>query len=158
VLRFVFLPLFLLWGTAAPYTELLRRWSRDSPNSKAVADAVVHYSELRGLDPTVVLGVIWVENRELKVRAVGGGGSVGVMQVQRGWLRDRVLRRECGASLISIEGNVCYGTAILKEALRASHTLEGALLRYNGCTDGPCRRYPGYVKRAIKEARDVQEH
>lgn len=144
-------------AAAAPphYVRVLQRWSGNAAAAEHVANAVDRWATRRNLDPAVVLGIIHVENRELKPRAVSKDGSVGVMQVQPRWRAS--FARQCGRNLFDIDTNVCFGTAVLALNVTEAATLEGALLRYNGCVSrkSRCRRYARLVLQAAEEARNA---
>lgn len=153
-MRWLVLATILALSATAPpqYAEVLRRWSGDSVRSERVAEAVAHWSARRHVDPAVVLGIVWVENRELKPRAVSHDGSVGIMQVQPFWRK--TFARECGSDLFDIDTNVCYGTGVYALATKESATETEALLRYNGCTRRRCSSYARWVLHAAAEVRD----
>lgn len=108
-----------------------------------VAPAVLHASRAEHLDPLLVVGVIGVENPELRLGARSHDGAVGVMQVREGWKREI---HDCGRDLGDPEVNLCFGTRILRMAIDESPSLSAALRKYNGCTHGArCARYVSYV-------------
>lgn len=107
----------------------------DSALAKRVARAVVRYSEQRDLDATLVAGVIAVENAPLKPHARNRrSGATGIMQVMPFHVAET---DPCGVDLANPETNICYGTRILRDAIRSTTSLRAALLRYNGCVKTP---------------------
>ena len=107
--------------------------------ARVVAKHVLEFARRRALDPLLVVGVIGVENAELKPRARSSAGARGVMQVMPSWKKDI---RDCGSDMHDVRANICFGTAVLRIALDASKSVREALLRYNGCVKAPgCRIY-----------------
>lgn len=145
------LPLLVGAFGPPPYAPLLLEWSGNLGHAVAVANAVEHYSTERELDPTLVLGVVWVENRELKPRATARDGSVGIMQVQPLWLES--FGRACGHDLRTIDTNICVGTAVLAWAIASTTSLPAALWKYNGCTRRRCR---AYATRVLTKREELQ--
>jgi soluble lytic murein transglycosylase-like protein len=90
----------------------------------------VHYYALRaGLDPQLVLGLIWVESG-FKKYAVSSAGARGLMQVMPFW---RDLIGTTDDNLFHLRTNLRYGTVILRHYLDIEKgDLYRALGRYNG--------------------------
>lgn len=101
----------------------------------------VHYEAARaGLDPVMVLGLLYVESRFRKY-AVSSAGAMGYMQVMPFWLN--VVDRP-DDNLFHLRTNLRYGCAILRHYLDAEHgDLFMALGRYNGSRGK--RDYPDLV-------------
>lgn len=101
----------------------------------------VHYEATRaGLDPQMVLGVIYVESRFRKY-AVSRAGARGYMQVMPFWVD---LIGESQQNLFSLRTNLRYGCTILRHYLDIERgDLYRALGRYNGSLGKS--RYPNAV-------------
>jgi soluble lytic murein transglycosylase-like protein len=127
----------------ADSVHLVTRWlmanGAAETRARVVAKHVLEFARRRALDPLLVVGVIGVENAELKPRARSSAGARGVMQVMPSWKKDI---RDCGNDMHDVRANICFGTAVLRIALDASKSVREALLRYNGCVKAPgCRIY-----------------
>lgn len=138
----------------APLARALVR--RDAPPELAdrIAEAVVRESRRLRLSPSLVAGVLLVENRRLDTTAVSRAGALGLMQVMPlhagGWGCESDNLRE-------LDANICHGARILKRDVRRSSNLNLALRRYNGCVASAatprCRRYPARVLAAAGRIR-----
>ncbi|NBB13571.1 lytic transglycosylase domain-containing protein [Pseudomonas sp. SLFW] len=107
----------------------------------------VHYEAVRaGLDPEMVLGLLYVESRFRKY-AVSGAGARGYMQVMPFW--NKVVDRP-GDNLFHLRTNLRYGCSILRHYLDAENgDVFMALGRYNGSRGQ--REYPDLVLKAWKQ-------
>ncbi|WP_205903963.1 lytic transglycosylase domain-containing protein, partial [Pseudomonas viridiflava] len=106
----------------------------------------VHYESARaGLDPEMVLGLLYVESRFRKY-AVSTAGARGYMQVMPFWLN--VVDRP-DDNPFHLRTNLRYGCSILRHYLDAENgDLFMALGRYNGSRGK--REYPDMVRVAWK--------
>ncbi len=138
----------------APLARALVRHNASPEMADRIAEVVVRESRRLRLSPSLVTGVLLVENRRLDTAAVSTAGALGLMQVMPlhagGWgCRSDNLRE--------LEANICHGTRILKRDVRRSSTLRVALRRYNGCVaaaaTASCRRYPAKVLAAAGRIR-----
>jgi len=138
----------------APLARALVRHNASPELADRIAEAVVRESHRLRLSPSLVAGVLLVENRRLDTTAVSSAGALGLMQVMPlhagGW--------GCQSdNLRELEANICHGTRILKRDVRRSSTLNVALRRYNGCVASAatprCRRYPARVLAAAGRIR-----
>jgi soluble lytic murein transglycosylase-like protein len=118
--------------------QVLRRYTSDGDNADRIAQAVVSESQKKSIDPSLLVGVMLVEDNTLNPRARSFMGARGLMQVMpfhRGqWGCD-------SKDLYSIEGNICHGVSVLADAIKNAPSLNVALQRYNGCVTG--RNTPG---------------
>ena len=91
----------------------------------------VHYEATRaGLDPQLLLGIIWVESG-FKKYAVSSVGARGYMQVMPFWTRS--IGNGDSSSLFHMQTNLRFGCVILRHYLDAEKgNLFYALGRYNG--------------------------
>jgi soluble lytic murein transglycosylase-like protein len=130
----------------APLARALVQRNASPELADRIAEVVVAESRRLRLSPSLVAGVLLVENRRFDSTAVSSAGALGLMQVMPlhagGWGCESDNLRE-------IEANICHGTRILKRDVRRSSTLTVALRRYNGCVASAstprCRRYPARV-------------
>lgn len=101
----------------------------------------VHYEATRaGLDPQLVLGIIFVESG-FKKYAVSKAGARGLMQVMPFWVG---LIGEGEHNLFHLRTNIRYGCVILRHYLDIENgDLYRALGRYNGSLGRP--EYPTLV-------------
>jgi soluble lytic murein transglycosylase-like protein len=137
-----------------PLARALVRRNASPELADRIALAVVQESRRLRLSPSLVAGVLLVENHRLDTTAVSSAGALGLMQVMPlhagGWGCESDNLRE-------LEANICHGTRILKRDVRRSSTLNVALRRYNGCVASAatprCRRYPAKVLAAAGKIR-----
>lgn len=112
--------------------EMSGRLAKRIPDQKFRVELLktVHYEATRaGLDPQLVLGLIWVESG-FKKYAVSSAGARGLMQVMPFW-RDLIGTPE--DNLFHLRTNLRYGTVILRHYLDLEKgDLYRALGRYNG--------------------------
>ena len=112
--------------------EMSSRLAKRIPDEKFRVELLktVHYEATRaGLDPQLVLGLIWVESG-FKKYAVSSAGARGLMQVMPFW-RDLIGTPE--DNLFHLRTNLRYGTVILRHYLDIEKgDLYRALGRYNG--------------------------
>jgi soluble lytic murein transglycosylase-like protein len=138
----------------APLARALVRHDASPELADRIAEAVVRESRRLRLSPSLVAGVLLVENRRLDTTAVSRAGALGLMQVMPlhagGWGCE-------SANLREVDANICHGTRILKRDVRRSSNLTVALRRYNGCVASAstprCRRYPARVLAAAGRIR-----
>lgn len=136
-----------------PLARALARRSGNPAVAHRAAEAVVRESRRRGLSPSLVAGVLLVENAPLDTAAVSRAGAIGLMQVMPvhagSW--------DCpSAELREVDSSICHGVGVLHMYLRRSGTVSGALKRYNGCPLSArtgCGRYPGRVLQVAASVR-----
>jgi hypothetical protein len=132
----------------APVEAVLRKRGVSERVARQVAWPLVQHSYRRGLDPAFVTSIVLIESGG-KPTATSFVGARGLMQVMPLWAGTW---RACGRDLYDIDGNLCYGTNILKFYLdRNPGDERRALLAYNGCVRGTntpnCHTYPDKVTR-----------
>ncbi len=118
--------------------QVLRKYTDNGENADRIAEAVVTESNKRQIDPSLLVGVMLVEDESLNPRARSFMGARGLMQVMP------FHRGQWGCEskdLYSIEGNICHGVSVLADAIKNAPSLRVALQRYNGCVTG--RNTPG---------------
>lgn len=138
----------------APLTYVLSRRSGNTAIADRAAAAVVYEAQRLRLSPSLVAGVLLVENTPMDSTARSVAGAIGLMQVMpvhEGGLG-------CpSAELLEVESNICHGTRLLHMYLRRNRTLQAALRRYNGCVGKrvtrTCLRYPARVLRTASRVR-----
>lgn len=135
----------------APVERALLEYNDDDRQLvRRIAVAIVRESRRAGVDPSLLTGMMLVENPMLDPFARSFMGATGLMQVmplhQGKW--------KCGPRLDDIDSNICTGARIFASYLRdQGGDVSRALLRYNGCVTGSntpnCHTYPRHVmKRA----------
>ncbi len=140
----------------APIERVLTRYRSDNPRLvRRVSVSLVREAKRTKVDPSILVGVLLVENPMLDPHARSFMGATGLMQVMplhRGnW-------KPCGTRLDDVESNICTGSRILADALKNENgNVTRALLRYNGCRTGSntpnCHAYPQYVMARARHVR-----
>ena len=127
---------------------LRRRTGGDSTVAEQVATAIVRQADRMKMSPSLLAGVVLVENTTLKPSARNRrSGATGLMQV----MPFHAGKLGCGShDLTDVESNICHGAKILRDDIRETKgNVDRALLQYNGCVRRgrrhACRRYPGMV-------------
>jgi soluble lytic murein transglycosylase-like protein len=119
-----------------------------------VAAAVVYEAGRARINPSVLAGVLVIENSRFDTSAVSTEGAIGLMQVMPMHIGNF---RCLSGDLLNVEANICHGARLLHNHLRRSQSIELALRRYNGCVRGRntprCQRYPGRVLRTASRIR-----
>jgi soluble lytic murein transglycosylase-like protein len=119
---------------AAVAGELEATGPAGARRARAIARMAVRQAQAHGLPPTLLLGVMLVENAQLDSRAVSSAGAQGLMQVHPLWRG--VLGPRHGFDLMADSTNLAMGAHILADVLaraRSVDDVERGLLRYNGC-------------------------
>lgn len=130
--------------------QVLRRYTRDGERADRIADAVVTEGHKQKIDPTLLVGVMLVEDAKLDPLAQSNVGARGLMQV----MPFHKGKWGCGSSdLYNIESNICHGVSVLAQTIRDTPNLRLALQAYNGCVRG--RNTPGChnYSRKVMQAR-----
>ena len=134
--------------------QVLRHYTRDGGTADRIADAVVTEGNKRNISPSLLVGVMLVEDARLDPRAKSLVGARGLMQV----MPFHGGKWGCGSSdLYDIESNICHGVSVLAQTIKDTGNLHLALQAYNGCVRG--RNTPGchsYSSKVMK-ARDLTE-
>jgi soluble lytic murein transglycosylase-like protein len=147
--------------------SVLKRYAKDDAVADRAAAAVVAEGEKHNLDPSLLVGLMIIENSRIDPWAKSNVGATGLMQIMPfhsgQWGCD-------SPNLVNIEANICHGVNILAQYVRTSPNLDRALLRYNGCVRGRntpnCHTYPkkvrGYAQHAasmmtaMEEGKDIR--
>ena len=103
----------------------------DVPLSDELQDRIFDICEAYEIEPKLVIAMIGKESA-YNASVVGDSGrSIGLMQVQPRWHKDRMERLGC-RDLLDPVGNVNVAVDYLAELLRKGKGLEWALMAYNG--------------------------
>jgi soluble lytic murein transglycosylase-like protein len=126
-----------------PLSMALARRMRNPELADRVAAAVVHEAARLRMSPSLLAGVLIIENTPFDTIAVSTQGAIGLMQV----MPVHVGSYGClSGDLLNVEANICHGARVLGTYLRRTKSVELGLRRYNGCVSGRntprCHRYP----------------
>jgi soluble lytic murein transglycosylase-like protein len=140
-----------------PLAMALAKRMRNPELADRVAAAVVYEAGRLRISPSLLAGVLVIENTPFDTIAVSTQGAIGLMQV----MPVHVGSYGClSGDLLNVEDNICHGARVLGTYLRRTKSVELALRRYNGCVKGRntprCHRYPIRVlSTASRLRRDV---
>ena len=131
-----------------PLALALAKRMRKPELADRVASAIVYEAGRNQLSPSLLAGVLLIENTPFDTSAVSTEGAIGLMQV----MPVHVGSYGClSGDLLSVEDNICHGARLLRSYIRRAKSTEDGLRRYNGCVRGRntprCYRYPGRVLR-----------
>lgn len=106
----------------------------DVPLDEDLQDYIFIRCEEKGLDPAIVISLISKESN-FNPNAVGDkGNSLGLMQIQPRWHKDRMERLGC-TDLMDPYQNVTVGIDLLGDLVAFKNSVEWGLMAYNGgCT------------------------
>ena len=117
-------------ATVAPVTLY------DVPLAEELQLHIIEESEARGIDPAVVIGVIWKESSYRAATVGDGGASQGLMQIQPRWHKERMERLDC-YDLLEPFQNVTVGIDILAGLIdKYDGNISMALMAYNAGSAG----------------------
>lgn len=130
-----------------PLAQIFRRRA-DAEIANRVARAIVKEARQLQISPSLLAGVLIIENSRLEPETISNKGAVGLMQVMR--FHAGVF--DCDSDdLLQVEANICHGSRVFAGYLKRTRDVRSALLRYNGCVRSratqSCRRYPSKVLR-----------
>lgn len=141
---------------AGSIARFLNHYTTDTSVSRRASDAIVQESGRTHLDASLLVGVMLVENPDIRPGARNpNSGALGLMQV----MPLHAGEYSCGTrSLRQIESNICHGARLLASLVREAHgSRRQALLHYNGCRTGSvtptCFSYPEQVSERARRAR-----
>jgi hypothetical protein len=137
-----------------PLAIALARRVRNPEFADRVASAIVYEAGRVRMSPSLLAGVLLVENAPFDTTAISSEGAIGLMQV----MPVHVGSYRClSGDLLNVEGNICHGVRLLHTYVRRSKSIEDGLRRYNGCVRGRntprCHRYPTRVLRTASRIR-----
>lgn len=123
----------------------------DVPLSEDLQLHIISVCEEHGIDPAIVLAMIYRES-SYRADAVGdGGSSLGLMQIQPRWHSNRMERLGC-TDMFDPYQNVMVGIDYLAENLYRYGDIEKALTAYNrGRYDGVVTQYAKNVLATAKQ-------
>jgi soluble lytic murein transglycosylase-like protein len=148
---------FIKQLTHRPLAMALAKRMRNPELADRVAAAVVYEAGRLRISPSLLAGVLVIENTPFDTIAVSTQGAIGLMQV----MPVHVGSYGClSGDLLNVEDNICHGARVLGTYLRRTKSVELGLRRYNGCVTGRntprCHRYPIRVlSTASRLRRDV---
>jgi Transglycosylase SLT domain len=137
-----------------PLAIALAKRMRNPELADRVAAAIVHEASRLRISPSLLAGVLIIENTPFDTIAISTQGAIGLMQV----MPVHVGSYGClSGDLINVEANICHGARVLGTYLNRTKSVELALRRYNGCVTGRntprCHRYPVKVLRTASALR-----
>ena len=137
-----------------PLALALARRMRNPELADRVAAAVVYEAGRLHMSPSLLAGVLLIENAPFDSTAISTQGAIGMMQV----MPVHIGSYGClSGDLLNLEANICHGARLLNTYLRRTKSVELALRRYNGCVRGRntprCSRYPVRVMRTASSVR-----
>lgn len=108
----------------------------DVPLSEELQLHIIQESEAHGIDPAVIIAMTWKEST-YKVKAMGDkGNSLGLLQIQYKWHKERMERLGCHDLLDPFQ-NVTVGIDILAGLIaRYDGDISMALMAYNAGSNG----------------------
>jgi hypothetical protein len=135
-------------GHTRRLARILAKHSKRPEVARRAAEVVVREAERHDIEPSLLAGVLLVENTPLDTSAVSRAGAVGLMQV----MRFHAGKYDCESkNLRQLEANICHGAHVLRYNLKRSPSVRRALLGYNGCVGrrrtARCEKYPTKVLR-----------
>lgn len=125
-------------------------------DAASISVSVLHWSKTFNVDPSLILGVIFVES-EFKKYAISSAGALGLMQVLPKWHIDKLktAKKELGnPEVFDIHTNIFLGTWILKECMSKYSNTDKSLMCYNGSV-GQQTNYHVKVQKARHEFRNM---
>jgi soluble lytic murein transglycosylase-like protein len=137
-----------------PLAIALARRIRSSELADRVASAIVYEAGRARLSPSLLAGVLLIENAPFDTSAISTEGAIGLMQV----MPVHVGSYRClSGDLLNVEANICHGARLLSSYVRRGKSVEAGLRRYNGCVRGRntprCQHYPTRVLRTASRLR-----
>ena len=103
----------------------------DVPLDEGVQDHIFMVCEDYGIDPALIVSMIGRESGYREDAVGDSGKSLGLMQIQPRWHKDRMNRLGCD-DLLDPYQNVEVGIDLFAELLNQSGSVEWALMAYNG--------------------------
>lgn len=103
----------------------------DVPLDEALQEHIFTTCEEYGIEPELIIGMIYKESTYNADVIGDGGNSFGLMQIQPKWHKDRMSRLGC-EDLLDPYQNVTVGVDLISELLDQRGSVEWALMAYNG--------------------------
>lgn len=129
-------------------------YTKDLPEPVPVAQLEInnHIDEMAkryGLNPDVIKALIEEESGWLETAEGDGGNSIGLMQIQERWHKDR-MKRLGVTNLYNPEQNITVGCDILSELLNKYGNYKDALSVYNSGNIHDGRQYAERILNSAK--------
>lgn len=119
----------------------------DVPLSHDLQSHIFKLCDERGIDPAIIVAMIFRES-SFNHKAIGdSGSSLGLMQIQPKWNRDRMKKLKCN-DLLDPYQNITVGVDCFAEYYERSGSIEWSLMAYNGG--------PSYANRLTRQGRISQ--
>ena len=124
---------------------------------------IIHLGEETGVDPKIILALIYVES-SYNADSIGDDGrSFGLMQVQRRWHEERIERLNV-IDLLNPYDNVKVGIDYLSELYEKYGDIEMALVAYNAGPTGAWEHWfskgiytSDYSRKVMEAAENIKE-
>jgi soluble lytic murein transglycosylase-like protein len=129
----------------------------DVPLDAELQFRIIGLCEERGIDPAIVMAMIWKESRFHADSVGDGGNSLGLMQIQPRWHSKRMEKLGC-TDLLDPHQNVVVGIDYLAESIRRyDGDVAKALVAYNqGSYKGTVTAYAKSVLEKAEEMRGAE--
>lgn len=109
------------------------------PLSEELQLHIIRASEAHDIDPALIIAVIWEESSYKETAKGDSGNSLGLMQIQPKWHKERMDRLDC-PDLLDPFQNVTVGVDILAELIdKYDGNISMALMAYNAGPSGANR-------------------
>ena len=149
--------------TTQPVEPVVTKTYFDCPLPRDLQDHIAALCEEYHIDPAIIVAMCKKEST-YNARAVGdGGNSLGLMQIQPRWHKDRMKRLGC-TNLKDAYQNVTVGIDFVGELLEKHEDVEKALMAYNAGESGARKNwwkrgiYSNKYSRAVLEiAEELKE-
>lgn len=133
------------------------------PLSEDLQLYIIAQTESKGIDPAIVMAMIWKESRFNTFSVGDGGNSLGLMQIQPRWHSGLMAQLGC-SDLLDPYQNVTVGINILGSHLaRYDGNVEMALVSYNAGATGAYNKYfskgiysSKYSKAVLEKAEELR--
>lgn len=103
----------------------------DVPLDEGLQEHIIATCEEYGIEPELIVGMIYKESTYTSGAIGDGGNSFGLMQIQPKWHKDRMSKLGC-EDLLDPYQNVTVGVDVISELLDQRGSVEWALMAYNG--------------------------
>lgn len=141
-----------------PSTDKLSSYIEKHCREKCIDSAVLHFgvgaaADELGVNPVVLLAIVKVEsNFRIKAMNTKNGKSVGLMQIQVRWHKDKFR----GKNHLDIMDNLRVGAMVYRDcAKKHKGSREKALLCYNGYQKNGMKIYVPKVLQVYKELEQI---
>lgn len=149
--------------TTQPVEPVVTKTYFDCPLPRDLQDHIAALCEEYHIDPAIIVAMCKKEST-YNARAVGdGGNSLGLMQIQPRWHKERMKRLGC-TNLKDAYQNVTVGIDFMAELLEKYEDVEKALMAYNAGESGARKNwwkrgiYSNKYSRAVLEiAEELKE-